>query len=219
MGNDISVILSDEASTFAVPPDCDQVYISGYSRHVSVLLLACFRCHDLRDHADYYNDRPEDVYHFPIHQYVCSLERALYQLEQGMAVLRRTFSDLAGLDALGIDLANLLRRHDRKYLHMELIHCSGNEAFDLMMQHCILGFDYPACKMYYDAQQAQRWPLWYLPPAPSGIMDWAGALRRISLLAAVDPSELSEAQTACYDAADGSLLLPWNDLTTLAYIM
>ena len=214
MGNDISLMASNSQATTGDLYRHEKICVSQFSWRVAVLCLACFRAHDLRDHADLV--RPKDVYQGPDQQYTTTLERALFQLEEGVGVLMKTFSDLADLDRVKDDSMQILRGCGKKFVHLELWQCSGSESFDLMMQHCILGFTYPACKIYYDREQVARWDRSYLPPASSGIMNWAGALRRLGLWE--NPECLTdEERMPSYDAADGKLLLPGETIISLAF--
>jgi hypothetical protein len=177
MGNDIWFISS---SIDMMPTTYDEInlecnIISSRS-NIGLLALLCFRHYDLKISDGSPTQTLTNI------RYVVEFDRAVYQLCEGVDVLKKRFRSAIVLESYLEYFIRYLKRYESNYLYMDYSERASNMSFDLVLNHAVLGITYPEMKMYYSPDQFDNWSVGY-EPAANGIMTWCGALRRITQIA------------------------------------
>lgn len=177
MGEDISI----KGSPFDFYPltteeDDQEQWITERSSAISLLPLLCFRYYDLKIIISESGDDPRACM-MPEIRYIVSSELAIKQLLAGVEVLKNKFQGASALDPYVESFIKSISNY--KFIHMCFSDFSYLKEFDLLLHHALLGIQYPDMKMYYDLDPKEKWH-YFRMPAPTGIMTWSGALRRLT---------------------------------------
>jgi hypothetical protein len=179
MGSDITLITSAYENKALTREQTDQeIYLFERSSAVGLLPLLCFRYYDLKIMIDEQESRDNLC---PWIRYVIPFDLAIKQMNVGVEVLKNFFPGAVMLDRYINYYIKHLTNNKNNYLHMNCFQFVHEMEFDLLMHHCLMGIQYPTMKMYYSSDQIEQWKNWE-KPAANGIMNWSGALRRLTRL-------------------------------------
>jgi hypothetical protein len=159
----------------------DERFLFERNHAVGLLPLLCFRYYDLKIMMD----EQESRYNFfPWMRYAVPIDLAIKQMNAGVKTLKKIFPGASKLDPYVDCFVEKIMRHKKEYLHMNCMLFLHDMDFDMLINHALMGIQYPSMKMYYTPDQIEQFNSWE-KPAANGIMTWSGAIRRLTGLGCI----------------------------------